>query len=76
MYDFTKVNSGEVVKHDFVFTNLGAATLTLSEQETSALDAASDPGPADYPYGGPGTEQRSRKARSSAGISCSTSSAR
>lgn len=29
VYDFTKVNSGEVVKHDFVFTNLGAATLEI-----------------------------------------------
>jgi hypothetical protein len=28
--------------------------------ETTAPDAASDPAPADYPYGGPGNEQRSR----------------
>ena len=40
--------------------NLGAAGLHLSEQETAQLDAASDPGAADYPYGGPGQEQRSR----------------
>lgn len=40
--------------------NLGAAGLHLSADETAALDAASDPEPADYPYGGPGTEQRSR----------------
>jgi aryl-alcohol dehydrogenase-like predicted oxidoreductase len=40
--------------------NLGAAGLHLSEQESAALDAASDPSPADYPYGGPGVEQRSR----------------
>jgi aryl-alcohol dehydrogenase-like predicted oxidoreductase len=40
--------------------NLGAAELHLSEEETARLDAASDPAPADYPYGGPGTEQRSR----------------
>jgi aryl-alcohol dehydrogenase-like predicted oxidoreductase len=40
--------------------NLGAAGLHLSEDETERLDAASDPAPADYPYGGPGTEQRSR----------------
>ena len=40
--------------------NLGAAGLHLSEEETAQLDAASDPGPADYPYGGPGIEQRSR----------------
>jgi len=40
--------------------NLGAADLHLSAEETAQLDAASDPAPADYPYGGPGTEQRSR----------------
>src|SRR3954451_9103745 len=31
--------------------NLGAADLHLSEEETARLDAASDPGAADYPYG-------------------------
>jgi aryl-alcohol dehydrogenase-like predicted oxidoreductase len=41
--------------------NLGAADLHLSPEETARLDAVSDPGAADYPYGGPGTEQRSRK---------------
>jgi aryl-alcohol dehydrogenase-like predicted oxidoreductase len=41
--------------------NLGAAGLHLSEEETARLDAASDPAPADYPYGGPGVEQRGRK---------------
>jgi aryl-alcohol dehydrogenase-like predicted oxidoreductase len=40
--------------------NLGAAGLHLREEETAQLDAASDPGAADYPYGGPGIEQRSR----------------
>ncbi len=40
--------------------NLGAAGLHLSPDETAALDAASDPGAADYPYGGPGVQQRSR----------------
>jgi aryl-alcohol dehydrogenase-like predicted oxidoreductase len=40
--------------------NLGAADLHLTADETARLDAASDPAPADYPYGGPGTEQRSR----------------
>jgi hypothetical protein len=35
--------------------------LHLSEQETADLTAASDPAPADYPYGGPGVEQRSRR---------------
>ncbi len=41
--------------------NLGAAGLHLSDAETAQLDAASDPGAADYPYGGPGQEQRSRR---------------
>ena len=40
--------------------NLGAAGLHLSEEETERLDAASDPAPVDYPYGGPGVQQRSR----------------
>jgi len=40
--------------------NLGAAGLHLSNDETAALDRASDPGAADYPYGEPGIEQRSR----------------
>jgi aryl-alcohol dehydrogenase-like predicted oxidoreductase len=40
--------------------NLGAAGLHLSEDERTRLDEASDPGPADYPYGGPGQAQRSR----------------
>ena len=41
--------------------NLGAAGLHLTDEETARLDAASDPGAADYPYGGPGVEQRERK---------------
>src|ERR1700712_325398 len=41
--------------------NLGAGELHLDAAETAALDAASDPAPADYPYGGPGSDQRSRK---------------
>lgn len=40
--------------------NLAAATLHLHPAETAALDVASDPSPVDYPYGGPGEEQRSR----------------
>jgi aryl-alcohol dehydrogenase-like predicted oxidoreductase len=40
--------------------NLGAAELHLDGQELARLDAASDPAPADYPYGGPGIDQRSR----------------
>jgi len=40
--------------------NLAAADLHLTEEETTKLDEASDPGAADYPYGGPGVAQRSR----------------
>ncbi len=41
--------------------NLGAAELDLAPEDVDALDLASDPGAADYPYGRPGTEQRSRR---------------
>jgi len=41
--------------------NLGAVQVQLSVDERSRLDAASDPGAADYPYGGPGGEQRGRR---------------
>lgn len=41
--------------------NLGAAVMHLSAEETGRLDDASDPEPADYPYGVPGVEQRSRR---------------
>jgi len=41
--------------------NLDAADLHLSVDHRERLDAASDPQPADYPYGGPGQEQRSRR---------------
>ena len=40
--------------------NLGAASLHLSDGETARLNEVSDPGAADYPYGGPGTDQRNR----------------
>jgi aryl-alcohol dehydrogenase-like predicted oxidoreductase len=40
--------------------NLLAAGLHLTAEETAALDEASDPQPADYPYGPLGIEQRSR----------------
>ena len=40
--------------------NLAAAGLTLEPSEIEVLDAASDPGAADYPYGVPGVDQRSR----------------
>jgi aryl-alcohol dehydrogenase-like predicted oxidoreductase len=40
--------------------NLRAAGLRLSASETATLDAASDPHPADYPYGELGEDQRAR----------------
>jgi aryl-alcohol dehydrogenase (NADP+) len=42
-------------------TNLAASDLHLTDEEVATLDKASDPGPADYPYGELGIEQRSRK---------------
>ena len=41
--------------------NLGAANLDLTLEEIATLERVSDPGAADYPYGGPGSQQRSRK---------------
>jgi aryl-alcohol dehydrogenase-like predicted oxidoreductase len=41
-------------------TNLKAAGLHLSADETATLDAASDPRPPDYPYGELGVNQRNR----------------
>lgn len=41
--------------------NLGAADLHLDAADTERLDEASDPLAADYPYGRPGSEQRSRR---------------
>ncbi len=40
--------------------NLAATGLHLTPEETARLDAASDPAPADYPYGPAGREQRER----------------
>ncbi len=40
--------------------NLRAAGLRLTPEETAVLDAASDPGPVDYPYGELGVQQRMR----------------
>jgi aryl-alcohol dehydrogenase-like predicted oxidoreductase len=40
--------------------NLAAAGLHLTTEEIAQLDVASDPEAADYPYGGPAIEQRSR----------------
>jgi aryl-alcohol dehydrogenase-like predicted oxidoreductase len=42
--------------------NLGAADVRLTIEEIQQLDAASDPGAADYPYGEAGISQRSRAA--------------
>ena len=47
--------------------NLGAAGLHLDDAETAALDAASDPGAADYPYGDTGIHQRGRTVDPPAG---------
>ena len=41
--------------------NLGAAELVLSPDEHARLDEVSAPDVPDYPYGGPGREQRSRR---------------
>jgi len=41
--------------------NLRAAGLRLTDRETAELDAASDPGAPDYPYGEMGAEQRNRR---------------
>jgi aryl-alcohol dehydrogenase-like predicted oxidoreductase len=46
---------------DQLATNLNAADLHLSEDETAVLDKASDPGATDYPYGEMGVQQRQRK---------------
>ncbi|WP_435177640.1 aldo/keto reductase [Actinacidiphila sp. bgisy145] len=43
--------------------NLGAADVRLTGEQVERLDAASDPGAADYPYGGPGVTQRGRNIR-------------
>ena len=40
--------------------NLAAADLTLDPTENARLDQVSQPAAADYPYGGPGRDQRSR----------------
>jgi aryl-alcohol dehydrogenase (NADP+) len=42
-------------------TNLRAAELHLTADETAALDAASEPRAVDYPYGEMGVEQRGRQ---------------
>jgi aryl-alcohol dehydrogenase-like predicted oxidoreductase len=41
--------------------NIAAVDFRLSAEEIGLLDEASDPGAADYPYGVPGVEQRSRR---------------
>jgi aryl-alcohol dehydrogenase-like predicted oxidoreductase len=41
--------------------NLGAAALVLTPEEHARLDEVSAPDVPDYPYGGPGRDQRSRR---------------
>ena len=41
--------------------NLGAADLVLAPEQVARLDAVSAPAVSDYPYGGPGQQQRSRR---------------
>jgi aryl-alcohol dehydrogenase-like predicted oxidoreductase len=41
--------------------NLGAADLVLAPEQIARLDAVSAPAVSDYPYGGPGVQQRSRR---------------
>ena len=41
--------------------NLAAVDVVLAEEQRARLDAASDPGPAEYPYGPGGISQRTRK---------------
>jgi len=48
-----------------LMTNLLAADLHLSPEETEALDKASDLGATDYPYGEMGVKQRQRELRGS-----------
>jgi aryl-alcohol dehydrogenase-like predicted oxidoreductase/L-aminopeptidase/D-esterase-like protein len=48
---------------DQLASNLAAADLTLSVEEASLLDEASEPATPDYPYGEPGQTQRSRRIR-------------
>ncbi|MFN3866955.1 MAG: aldo/keto reductase, partial [Demequina sp.] len=40
--------------------NLDAVDVALSDEDLALLDDASDPMPADWPYGAAGIEQRSR----------------
>jgi aryl-alcohol dehydrogenase-like predicted oxidoreductase len=42
-------------------TNLRSADLRLTGEDIRTLDAASDPGATDYPYGELGVEQRDRR---------------
>lgn len=45
---------------DQLRANLGAVALALTSDQVARLDEASDPAPADYPYGSDGVGQRSR----------------
>jgi aryl-alcohol dehydrogenase (NADP+) len=46
---------------DQLRTNLAAAGLHLTAEQTRRLDEVSDPGAADYPYGEHGRRQRDRQ---------------
>jgi aryl-alcohol dehydrogenase-like predicted oxidoreductase len=41
--------------------NLGAADLVLTPEQQARLEQVSAPDVPDYPYGGPGRDQRSRR---------------
>jgi aryl-alcohol dehydrogenase-like predicted oxidoreductase len=47
---------------DQLAQNLTAVGVHLDDEETAVLDAASDPAPADYPYGAIALGQRTREA--------------
>jgi len=53
--------TGETDSFTQLDDNLGAGQLELSDDETRLLDAASDPGAPDYPYGERGQSQRDRR---------------
>ncbi len=53
--------TGETDSFTQLDDNLGAGQLELSDDETRLLDAASDPGAPDYPYGERGQTQRDRR---------------
>ena len=52
--------------------NLAAAALRLTDDEITRLDAASDPQPADYPYGAPASSSAPARCRPPARDGCRT----